>query len=50
MYYLCEKKYRPFTVQSYVTDCVSWIPRPALLDLTTSWTYEHTLGTELICL
>ena len=33
MYYLCEKYYRPITVQFYIANCVSWIPRLNLLDL-----------------
>ena len=27
MYHLCEKHYKPFTVQYYITDCVNWVPR-----------------------
>ena len=27
MYYLCEKYYKPITVQYYIADCVSWVPR-----------------------
>ena len=34
MYYLCEKYYKPSTVQYYIGDCVSWVPRLTLLDLT----------------
>ena len=33
MYYLCEKYYKPITVQNYVADYVSWVPRLTLLDL-----------------
>ena len=47
MYYLCEKYYKPITVQYYIADCVSWVPRLTLLDLRTNWTFERTLGTEL---
>ena len=36
-----------FSVQYYVANRVSWIPRLTLLDL---WTYEYTLRMELICL
>ena len=50
MYYLCEKYYKLITVQYYVADCVSWVPRLTLLDLWTNWTYKCTLGTELICM
>ena len=54
MYHLCEKYYKPIAVQYYIADCVSWVPRPTLLDLRTNWTYEQTglnecaLGTELV--
>ena len=47
-YYLCEKYYKPITVQYYIDDCVSWVPRLTLLDLQTNWTYEHALGMELV--
>ena len=33
MYYLCEKYYKPITVQYYTANCVTWVPRLALLDL-----------------
>ena len=33
MYYLCEKYYKPITVQYYIANCISWIPRLTLLDL-----------------
>ena len=48
MYYLCENYCKPITVQYYVANCVSWVPKLTLLDLRTSWTYEHTLGAELV--
>ena len=54
MNYLCEKYYKPITVglygtvQYYIADCVSWVPRLILLDLRTNWTYERTLRMELI--
>ena len=48
MYYLCEKYYKPITVWYYIADCVSLVPRLTLLDLWTNWTYECTLGTELV--
>ena len=41
-YYLCDKYHKPLTVQYYITDCVSWVPRLTLLDLQTNWTYEHS--------
>ena len=46
MYYLCEKYYKPITVQYYIADCVSWIPRLTLLDLQTNWTDERALRTR----
>ena len=48
MYYLCEKYYKPITVQYYIADYVSWVPRLTLLDLRTDWTFECSLGTELV--
>ena len=33
LYYLCEKYYKPITVQCYIADCGSWVPRLSLLDL-----------------
>ena len=48
MYYLCEKYYKPITVQYYVADCVSWVPRLTLLDLWTNWIYKCTLRMELV--
>ena len=36
MYCLCEKNYKPITVQYYIADCVSWVPRLTLLDLQTN--------------
>ena len=50
MYYLCEKCYKPITVQYYIADCVSWVPRLTLLDLRTNWTYESALRMELLCM
>ena len=35
VYYLCENCYEPITVQDYIVDCVSWIPRLTLLNLQT---------------
>ena len=37
MYYLCERYYKPITVQYYIANCVSWVPRLTLnkLDLQT---------------
>ena len=38
LYYLCEKYYKPMTVQYYIASCVSWVPRLTLLDFQTNWT------------
>ena len=35
-YFLCEKCFKPITVQYYVADYVSWVPRLILLDLLTN--------------
>ena len=35
MYYLCEKCYKPITVQYHIVDCVSRLLRLTLLDLRT---------------
>ena len=31
MSHLCDKYYKPVTVQNYIADCVSWVPRLTLL-------------------
>ena len=36
MYYLCEKYYKSITIQYYLANCVSWIPRLSYC------TYEET--------
>ena len=46
MYYFYEKYFKPTRVQYYTTDC--WLPRLTSLALQTNWTYEHSLGMELI--
>ena len=48
MYYLCEKYYKHITVQYYIADCISWVPRLTLLDLRTHWTYERILRRERV--
>ena len=48
MYYLCEKYYKPITVQYYIADCVSRVPPLTLLDLRTHWTYKCALRMELV--
>ena len=42
--------YKPITVQYYIADCVSWVPRLTLLDLRTNWSYKCALRTELVCM
>ena len=37
-YYLCEKYYKPTTIQYYIANCVSWVSMLTLLDLWTNWT------------
>ena len=44
-----RKYYKPIIVQYYIVDCISWVPRLTLLDLSTNGAYEHALRTELIC-
>ena len=41
-YYLCEKYYKPITVQYYVADCIRWVPRLTLLDLTRTHSQDGT--------
>ena len=55
MYYLCEKDYKPITIQYYIADCVSWVPRLILLDLTNeldlwmrSWNGAHSYVGDLL--
>ena len=50
MYYLCEKYYKPITAHYYIGDCGGWVRRLTLtlLSLQADWTYECTLGMELI--
>ena len=50
MDYLCEKYYKPITVQYYIADCVSWVPRLTLLDSWKKWADKHALQMELICM
>ena len=33
MYYLCEKYYKPITVQYHIINGVSWVPKLALFNL-----------------
>ena len=48
MYYLCEKYYKPITVQYYIVDCVNWVPRLTSLNLQTNWAYGCALRMELV--
>ena len=47
MYYLCEKYYKPITVQYYIADYASWVPRLTLLDLQIG--IMNTLWNLFIC-
>ena len=49
MYYLWGKYYKSSTVQYYIANRASWVPRLTVLDLWTNWPYACVLGTELIC-
>ena len=49
MYYLCDKYYKPITVQYHVANCVNWAPRLTLLDLWTNWTDDCVLRVEFVC-
>ena len=49
-YYLCGKYYKPVTVQYYITDCVSWVPRLTLWDIPTNWTERmHSRNRTHLC-
>ena len=48
MYYLHEKCYKPMTVQYYIVDCASRVPRPTLLELWQIGPTQYALRTELI--
>ena len=45
-----ETKTATVTVQYYIVDGVSWVPRLTLLDLQTNWIYKCTVGTEHVCM
>ena len=53
-YFLCllcivwKVLYRRIRVKYYIANCVSWVPRLALLDLQINWTYERTPGTGCV--
>ena len=49
-FYLCENHYKLITVQCYMADYVSWVPKITLWDLRTNWIYKFALRMELfIC-
>ena len=48
MYYLYEKYYKPITIRNNIADCISWVASLTLLFLRTNWTYERTLGMEVV--
>ena len=49
MYYLCEKYDKPITVQYYILNCDSWVPRLTLLDLwMCSWNRTHSYVGDLL--
>ena len=37
--HLCEKYYKPITVQYYIANCVTWVPRLSA-ELRTNWTEQ----------
>ena len=45
---MCEKDYRPITVQRWVADRVSCLPRLTWLDLQTDRTDKRAPGMELV--
>ena len=47
MYYLCEKYYKPITLQYYIAYYVSWVPRLTLLDLTTALSEQNSVYRRL---
>ena len=56
MYYLCEKYHKPITAECYIADCLSWVPRLTLLDLTNKldlstcpWNRARLYVGDLLC-
>ena len=47
--YFCEKYYKSITVQNYIVDCVSWVPRLTLLDLQIGLTNALSELNSFIC-
>ena len=45
-HYLCEKYHKSNKVQYYTTDCVRWVPRLALLDLTSKLNLMNALSEQ----
>ena len=50
MYYLCENDYKPVTAQYYIANCVSWVPRLTLLDLTNKLDLTNALSERNSCI
>ena len=48
LYYLREKYYKPMTVQYYIANCISWVPRLTLLDFQKIGVNKLTLGMKLV--
>ena len=46
MYCSCGKYYKPITLQYYIDDCVRYLGQ--LWWTYEHWTYERTLGSELV--
>ena len=46
MYYLCEKYYKPITVQYFIADSVGWVPRVTFEQIGLN---KHAPGMELVC-
>ena len=43
----CENHYKLITVQGYIADYISWVPKITLWDLWTNWIYKFALRMEL---
>ena len=48
--YLCEKCYKPITVQYCLADCAYWIPSLTLLDMGTNWVQKCAIGKKHFCM
>ena len=49
MYYLSEKRYKSITVQSYIADCVGWVPGPTWTDEQTGLTNALSERNSFVC-